>query len=388
MQACTSTDKPTSNEVADIFRLYGQDYRRHHGMTGKQHAVMRAIENCRTAAYGYHIDQCNACGHMEQAFNSCRDRHGPKCQAISRKKWVAARMEAVLPVPYYHVVFTLPHRLHPLTGYNQALIYDLLFTCASQTLLSFGRDPKWLGGKLGFYGVLHTWGQKLWRHPHVHFIVAGGALSRDNRWVAPRYRQKFLFPVAALSKVFRGKFIQGLKQAFVDGDLRLPPALGIVNEKQFERWLNKLVSRNWVVYCKAPFSHARQVIDYLARYTHRVAISNARIMAVTNGCVRFRYKDYRAGAKAWKTMTLTAAEFIRHYGFLANGCCKAAVSHIRQLLERSAQEAHRATQTIIGKCCSVCGKGILVPLLIKDGLGRIVSMCASNFKNNYLFDTS
>jgi hypothetical protein len=403
MKEYSFNSESTTDGVADVFRLYGHEYRCSHGMTQKQHSVMSAIENCRTSTYGYHIDQCNACGHVEYEFNSCRDRHCPKCQAVSRKKWVESRLEDILPVAYYHVVFTLPHLLHPLISYNRALIYDLLFSRAAQTLLTFGRDPKWLGGEIGFYGVLHTWGQKLWKHPHIHFIVPGGALTGDGCWVEPRYPNKFLFPIRALSQVFRGKFVGGVKNAYYGGDMRIPEDLGIVNADQFEKWIDKLVSRNWVVYCKPPFSDAEQVVRYIGRYTHRVAISNTRIIEVANGKVQFWYKDYRAGCKAWKTMWLTAPEFIRrfldhvlpvgfhkirHYGFLANGRCKAYVAHIRAMLSADTIDDVSSKESVGGIPCPECGDGILFTRIIKTRFATIIKTILDPLNGPCAFDTS
>ena len=262
-----SIRKQRSFEVADIFQMYGEEYRAHNGMTKKQYNVMRAIANCRSSVYGHHMDKCDKCGHIEREYNSCRDRHCPKCQGISRRKWVDAKIKDLLPVPYYHAVFTLPHLLHSLISYNKALIYDLLFSSSSETLLTFGRDPKWLGGTIGFYGVIHTWGQTLWQHPHIHYIVPGGAITSGNHWVTPPYRGKFLFPVRALSKVFRGKFIEGLKKAYEKGDLLFPDKEQHLKQKdKFEKWINRLVSRNWIVYCKRPFKKAEDVVRYRPLY--------------------------------------------------------------------------------------------------------------------------
>ena len=198
------------SEVADIFRGYGEEYRSQNAMTKKQHSVMSAIQGCRTGDFGYHVDQCDNCGYSESHFNSCRDRHCPKCQAVSKHKWVAARLKDTLPVAYFHIVFTLPHALNGLTQYNKQMVYDLLMASSSQTLLTFGRDPKWLGGKIGFYGILHTWGQRLWLHPHVHYIVAGGALSADGHWIEPKYKNKFFSRKGAFQS-FSGQIHRGIE---------------------------------------------------------------------------------------------------------------------------------------------------------------------------------
>jgi hypothetical protein len=404
MKATADNFQRPKFEVSDIFRLYGKEYRTQNGMTKKQHTVMSAIENCRTSDYGFHVDQCNRCGHTEIDFNSCRDRHCPKCQGISRKKWVKKRLKEVLPVSYFHAVFTLPHLLHSLILYNRELIYDLLFSSSSETLLTFGRDPKWLGGEIGFYGILHSWGQTLWHHPHVHFIVPGGALTADNRWIEPKYKDKFLFPVHALSKVFRGKFIDGLKSAYYLGEVELPPDLADLSlPDNFESWIDDLVGRDWIVYCKPPFGNAEEVIRYIGRYTHRVAISNQRIVRVENDEVDFRYKDYKANTVVWQTMTLKAQEFIRrflwhvlpkgfhkirHYGFLANGRCKSKVAHIMSLLGTESIEDDCSMNDDFRIKCPECGQGKLYPMLIINRFTRIISDFVSFHKIGYAFDTS
>lgn len=389
--------------VAEIFRRYGQKYKEENSMTKKQHEVMYAIARCRTSHFGYHVAKCDECDHAEDKYNSCRDRHCPKCQGIARKKWVDSRMSHLLPVPYYHVVFTLPRQLHPMINFNKEQMYDLLFSKAAETLVAFGRDPKWLGGELGFFGVLHTWGQTLWQHPHVHFIVAGGALAQDGRWISPRYSGKFLFPVKALSKVFRGKFIEGLKKTYYAEQLAIPPSCDNLQEPgQFERWVDHIVGRNWIVYCKSPFKAAEQVVRYIGRYTHRVAISNQRIDKIQDGKVGFWYKDYKSQSVTRKFMRLDAQEFIRrfmghvlphrfhkirHYGFLANGRCKAAVSQIREILGKTVSSEDSSDKSMRYECPR-CKSGSLYTLLIRDGFGRIVAYCGERLAPNYEFDTS
>jgi len=379
----TPKENTSAYEVADIFRLYGQDYLSKNKLTRRQYAVMSAVQNCRTASYGYHVDQCSACGHIEQAFNSCRDRHCPKCQGISRKKWIDARLKDILPVPYYHAVFTLPHFLNNVISYNKRVIYELLLSSSSETLLTFGRDTKWLGGEIGFYGILHTWGQTLWPHVHVHYVVAGGALSDGGRWIKPEHDDKFLFPVHALSKVFRGKFIQGLKAAFACDRLKLPQRLSHLSaEDRFEHWIDQLVSRNWVVYCKRPFADAASVVRYIGRYTHRVAISNNRIIDVKNNDIRFLYKDYKASRVTWRQIALKSDEFIRrfiwhvlpnrfhkirHYGFLANGRCRSKLKQIREILSSKAQDQFTPDESVA--MCPNCGKGELSPVMILRRIG-------------------
>ena len=398
---------PKSNtsdvEVADIFKQYGEEFISGHRLTKRQHDVIHCIMNCRTATYGYHIDGCGHCGHIEKQFNSCRNRHCPKCQGISRQKWVTARLNDLLCVPYYHVVFTLPHFLNELISYNKKLIYELLMDKSSETLMAFGRDPKWLGGEIGFYGVLHTWGQTLWPHVHVHFIVAGGALADTGQWIAPNFGDKFLFPVHALSKVFRGKFIQGLKKAFYNNELAIAPNLlpSVGSASQFECWIDTLAARNWVVYCKPPFDDASQVVNYIGRYTHSVAISNRRIVSAENGKVRFLYKDYKRSRTKWYQTTLDAREFIRrfiwhvlpkgfhkirHYGFLANGRCKQMVEYIRAVIDSAADLIYKSFDYLTP--CPKCAKGRMMPLAVINRVGIVVYAKLLAQKPAAAFDTS
>jgi hypothetical protein len=394
-------------EVSDIFISYGDEYRSNNGMTEKQHNVMNNIMNCRTEWFGYHEDKCDNCGHIESDFNSCRDRHCPKCQAISRKKWINARLDDILPVPYYHVVFTLPHLLYDLLRFNKKLIYDLLFSSAAQTLLTFGHDPKWLGGEIGFFGVLHTWGQTLWPHPHIHFIVPGGALTKDGRWIAPPYRGKFLFPVQALSKVFKGKFIEGLKDAQTNGNLVPPPEMPQMDQQvEFEKWLDHLASRKWVVYCKSPLKNAEEVVRYIGRYTHRVAISNSRILDVKEDQVVFKYKDYKTNRTTWKSMRLDIQEFvrrflwhvlpsgfhkIRHFGYLANGRRKASIALIKCLLDVATDQDKHHEIDDLRKPCPECEEGALIPQMIVTRFSRMALTVTSFFKSNnggYAYDST
>ncbi|MEW5950250.1 MAG: IS91 family transposase [Thermodesulfobacteriota bacterium] len=382
-------------EVADIFRQYGKAYRTGHKLTRKQHQVMWAIEHCRTDRMGYHVDQCYQCGYTEQAFNSCRDRHCPKCQGVARHQWVNSRLEQILPVSYYHSIFTLPHDLNPLAAYNRRLIFNLLFDSSAQTLLAFGRDPQRLGGEIGFYGILHTWGQTLWPHPHVHYIVPGGALTKDGRWINAPHRSKFLFPVRALSKVFRGKFIDGLKKAYHEGRLILPDD-ELADARCFELWLDRLTSRKWVVYCKAPFKKPEQVVRYIGRYTHRVAISNQRLINIDQGQIRFRYKDYKKNRIGWQEMALSAQEFIkrflwnvlpagfhkiRHYGFMANSRCRERIATIINLLSEGNSDKTIIAEGDSAPTCPRCKTGDLIPIFIYSLKGTII-------RNRWLLNTS
>lgn len=309
-------------EVADVLRLHADDYRRSHSLPSVHLKVMQALAACRTPALGGHLERCGGCGFERRAYNSCRNRHCPKCGALAKARWLEARSAELLPVGYFHVVFTLPHVLNPLILRNKAPLLKMLFDAVAQTLLQFGRNPKnGLGGKIGFLAVLHTWDQKLSDHFHLHCLVPAGALSPDGqRWIATR--NDFLFPVKALSRVFRGKFIGFLRKA----------ALPALAPEGLAALLTQLYAKDWVVYSKPPFGGPAKVLDYLGRYTHRVAISNHRIRAVQDGKVTFSYRD-RADGDSLKTLTLPAEEFIRrfllhalppsfkrirHFGFLAN----------------------------------------------------------------------
>jgi hypothetical protein len=316
---------------------------------------------------------------------------------------VAARLKDILPAAYFHIVFTLPHSLNGLTQYNKRIVYDLLMASSSQTLLTFGRDRKWLGGKIGFYGILHTWGQRLWLHPHVHYIVAGGALSADGRWIEPKYKDKFLFPVKALSKVFRGKFIEGLKAAYYQRKLVIPDDYSELSRPDlFEHWINDLVSCQWVVYCKPPLADAEKIVRYLGRYTHRVAISNRRIFGIKNGRIYFWYKNYCSDRITWQQMSLSCKEFIRrflehvlpegyhkirHYGIFANGRCKIMVHQIRNLLNVTPVMDHNHNGNY-KRHCSVCTIGLLNINRVIIRWGRMAISSTRLKSSVHAFDTS
>jgi hypothetical protein len=300
-------------EVADIIRAAGKDFIEKQRLTGLHRKVLSAIERCRTAALGGHRDRCSRCGHtVAISYNSCRNRHCPKCRTNARDKWLAARQRELLAVPYVHVVFTLPHTLAPLVLHNKKLLYTLLFRASAATLLEIAADPKHLGAELGFLSVLHTWGQNLLHHPHVHCVIPAGGLSPDHKaWVHPRY--PFFLPVKVLCRVFRGKFVAGLRRAFRKGELCLPGVLQpLAQDKVFRSFLRTLFRHDWVVYAKPPFGGPQHVLHYLARYTHRVAISNHRLVGFADGKVTFRWKDYAHG-KQHRLMTLTAEEFLRRF---------------------------------------------------------------------------
>ncbi len=322
-------------EVADIVRAAGEAFieRHRHWLRWKHVKVLRAIARCRTAALGGHLDECMRCGHRAPiSYNSCRDRHCPKCQTAARDRWIAARQKELLPTRYLHVVFTLPGRLAPLVLQNKKVIYDLLFRTSAETLLEVARDPRHLGAEIGFFSVLHTWSQKLTAHPHVHCVVSAGGLSPDRaRWI--RSRDNYFLPKKVLGKLFRGKFVDALKEAFQNGQLHFHGDLKLLAQpKIFAAWLRPLHRQDWVVYLKRPFGGPAYVVHYLGRYTHRVAISNHRLVSFADGKVTFRWRD-SAHHNEQKLLTLSLDEFlrrfllhilpkgfvrIRNFGFLAN----------------------------------------------------------------------
>ncbi len=428
-QPLTNNSEGRSLELADIFRLHADDYLANHKLSLKQHKVIFNIKHCRDGEFGYHIDICNKCDYTEKGNNSCRDRHCPKCQGSKRRKWVQARVRELLPVPYYHTVFTLPHFLFILSLYNKTLIYNLLFDCAAQTLLQFGRDPKHLGATIGFYGILHTWGGKLWQHLHVHFIVAGGGLNEAGQWVEPKHKGKFLFPVCAMSKVFRGKFVEGLKNAYYRNELKLPDELAHLSiPGNFEQWIDTLVGRDWVVYAKAPMatpekalanlsnyankevtsdnrlisldgiaenngmveekrpsgSFSEKVVGYIGRYTNQTAICNDQLLSMDQGQIRFKFKNYK-NKGCWEETTLPATEFIRrflmhvlpdgfhrirYFGLFANGKRQANIEKIRQQLPMSETEVPLEQEA--GTACPICHDGILIPILEVTPFGTFI----------------
>ncbi len=334
-------------EVADVLCLYGKQYCCDHSLHLSHLKVLHSIQVCRTSYLGGHVEQCTSCGFERCAYNSCRNRHCPKCQALTKAKWLEERKAELLPVGYFHTVFTIPHELNPLALRNKKTVYSILFKAASETLMEFGRNN--LAGQPGFLAILHTWDQKLMDHFHLHCVVAAGALSFDkSRWIAAR--RNFLFSVKALSIVFRAKFTGHLIKAFLKGDLIFPGTIcKLAEEKEFSLFLKGVKQKNWIVYCKKPFAGPQQVLDYIGRYTHRVAISNHRIVNIEHGTVTFTYRD-RRNNNTQKTMTLKAQEFIRrfllhvlpdgfvrirHFGFLANRYKKENLQHCREIIGHS-----------------------------------------------------
>ena len=337
---------PPPFEVADIGRAYGTAFRATHRVSHEQARGLRAIAQCRTATLGGHVEQCVCCGTERVCYDSCRNRHCPKCQGSARAKWLAAEQAMLLPIPYFHVVFTLPHHLNPLIRVNQRHLYDLLFQTAAQTLQEFAHDPQPLGAELGITAVLHTWGQTLTEHIHVHCVVTGGGLSLDGtQWRA--CRRRFLFAVKALGAVFQGKYLAGLERLRSQQRLTFAGASAPwVEDVAWAPVRQQLSAKPWVVYANPPWGSPEQVLKYLSRYTHRVAMANSRLVFVGNGVVRFQYKDYATQGRT-RIMELQATEFlrrfllhvvptgfvrIRHYGLLANRSRQAKLTRARQLL--------------------------------------------------------
>jgi Putative transposase/Transposase zinc-binding domain len=340
-------------EVADLIRAAGAAFleRNRHWLSWKHVKVLRAIQHCRTAALGGHLDECTRCGYRAISYNSCRNRHCPKCQTSARERWIAARRRELLPTRYVHVVFTLPPQLAALALQNKKVIYDLLFRASAETLLEVARDPRPLGAEIGFFSVLHTGNQKLGHHPHVHCVVPAGGLSPDHtRWIQPRYA--FFLPVKVLSRVFRGKFVAALQCAFLEGQLRSQGSLTpLAHPKTFAAWLRPLFRNDWVIYSKRPFGGPEYVLQYLGRYTHRVAISNHRLLSWAEGKVTFRWRD-SAHNNEQKSVTLSLDEFlrrfllhvlpkgfirIRNFGFLANRRRASTLPLCVQLLDSAPQ---------------------------------------------------
>lgn len=343
-------------EVGEIFRACGAKYRAAHaGRLALRHLrTLRAIEICRTAALGGHLCKCDQCGHERPEYNSCRNRHCPKCQHTAKRKWLSAREAEILPVEYFHVVFTIPHEFEPIVIRNQRAMYEILFRAASETLIEIAEDEKHLGARIGILAILHTWGQTLVEHTHLHCVVPGGGAAcggDEERWVASR--RGFFLPVRVLSKLFRGKFLAFIEASREKGEIKFPGKIEPLGDPtEFGRLIASLRVKSWVVYAKRPFAGPKQVLGYLANYTHRVAISNARIAAFDGERVTFRYRDYAYGSET-KTMTLSAEEFIRrfllhvlperftrirYFGFLANRGRREKIARCRALIAATGAE--------------------------------------------------
>ena len=389
-----------SLEVADIFRTYGPVYREVHGheMPLRHFRVMRAIEICRTAELGGHLDQCDQCGTVRISYNSCRNRHCPKCQSLEKERWLEAREKEMLPTSYFHIVFTLPEGLRPLALRNQKVVYNLLFKSVSETLTELARDSKHLGAEIGFMAILHTWSQTLIDHPHLHCLVTGGGLSPDGkRWVCSK--KDFFIPVHVLSSLFRGKFLDGLKKEYGAGKLRFPGQIEELKEASaFKRFLTNLYHQEWVVYCRPPWKNPEKVMDYLGRYTHRVALSNDRLVKMEGNQVTFRWRDSADNNKI-KLLTLEAFEFIRrfllhvlpeqfvkirYYGILSHRSRKGKLLRCKRLLgvvtsEEPEQVPKETWQDLLTRItgidptiCPHCGKGKMIQreILLPQQNGR------------------
>jgi len=373
-------------EVADVFRAFGPAYREAHELPLRHLRVMRAIEICRTADLGGHLDQCDHCGTIRISYNSCRNRHCPKCQCLEKERWLEAREKDLLPTPYFHVVFTLPEGLRPLALRNQKVLYNLLFKAVSETLTELARDSKHLEAEIGFMAILHTWSQTLIDHPHLHCLVTGGGLSLDGkRWL--RSKKDFFIPVKVLSCLFRGKFLDGLKREYEAGELRFPGQIeGLKEASVFTRFLTNLYHQPWVVYCKPPLKRPEKVVDYLGRYTHRVALSNDRLIKMEDNRVTFRWRDSADNNKI-KLLTLEAFEFIRrfllhvlpeqfvkirYYGILSHRSRKGKLLRCKKLLgvlipEESKEVLKETWQDLLTRItgvdprvCPYCGKGKMI----------------------------
>jgi len=331
-------------EVQDIFVKYGPEYLSKHKLTLSQHKAMSAVQKCRTAQLGGHVDVCESCGNTQISYNSCRNRHCPKCQTLAKERWIENQKSNLLNIGYFHVVFTIPDTLNLIVYQNQRELYTLLFKAVAETLTELAADKKYLGAKLGFTSVLHTWGQNLMHHPHIHCIVPSGGLSSTGKWVSSR--KKFFIPVKVLSRKFRGKFLHYFKQLYYQNKFEFHGSLEYLsNNNEFETLLSSIYSKEWIAYCKPPFKDATCVVEYLGRYTHRVAISNKRIVSIENNNVTFKWRDYKDNSKC-KLMSISAEEFIRrflihilpsgfmkirHYGLLGNRNKTAKLKICKQL---------------------------------------------------------
>lgn len=371
-------------DVADIFREIGPEYRKNHKLSKHMHKVMDAIERCRTSALGGHVDECDSCGHVRVSYISCRNRHCPKCQGLAREKWLLAREKDLLPVGYFHIVFTLPDDLNALALWNKKEVYNLLFKSSSEALMELAKDPKYLGAEIGNISILHTWDQNLMDHPHIHSIVpAGGLTSEEERWI--HTRKKFFIPIKVISRVYRGKFMAYFKEACQKGQIQFKGEQErLANANELQALLNLLYQKEWVVYCKEPFSSPMRVMEYLGRYTHRVAISNDRIVGIKNGRVSFKWKDYANKSKT-KIMEIKGEEFIRrfllhvlpfnfvkirHYGILSNRSRKTKLKKCRDIfgieqeqLEKPKQSWEELLLQVKGidvELCPVCGNGKMI----------------------------
>lgn len=361
-------------EVQDIFRQFAPTYLQSHRLPLQHLKVASAISFCRTSKLGAHTDRCDECGHTRISYNSCRNRHCPKCQGLAREQWISDRQQDLMPVPYFHVVFTLPELLNPLVLRNQKLLYDLLFQCVSETLSELAANKKYLGAQIGFTSILHTWGQNLMDHPHIHCIVPGGGLSFDGlSWI--NSRKKFFIPVKILSKKFRGKFLYYVKQLYAAGLLGFHGKISVLaGEDAFMALISRLYEKDWVVYCKKPFKSPHHVLEYLGRYTHRVAISNNRLVKVVDGKVTFIWRDYRDKSKQ-KLMTLECNEFIRRFLMHVLPYRFVKIRHFGILSNRNCQGKLFKCKKLTGASLSSIPKKLTTVELLLKLTGRDVTLC-------------
>jgi predicted Zn-ribbon and HTH transcriptional regulator len=383
-------------EVADVFRLYGDNYRQSHSLPYEKIKVMHHIEVCRTAELGGHIQQCDQCGFEQIAYNSCRDRHCPKCQCLVKEQWLNDRKAELLPCGYFHFVFTLPHDLNPIILCNKKITLQILFSAVSETLQAFAKDPQWrLEGQLGFIAVLHTWSQTLMDHFHLHCLIPAGALSfKKDRWIPAK--ESFLFRIESLAKAFKNCYLQKLKSAYQNQNLIFPGnTTHFASENGFQKLLTSLFKANWIAYAKRPFADPVQVLEYLGRYTHRVAISNNRIISIDNGKVSFTYQDRQRNNEIRK-MTLDAHEFIRrfllhilpmgfmkirYFGFLSHKNKREAIALLRKLIDPEATLPEKFNETIIEIMLRLTGKDITCCPECKKGKMKMIRKLPTNYLN-------
>ncbi|MDT8427060.1 MAG: IS91 family transposase [Methyloprofundus sp.] len=387
-----SREQKHGTELADIFRHHGDSYCQKNTLTPEQYKVFHAIVNCRTRALGGHVDECDQCGAKQNSYNSCRNRHCPKCESFKAAEWLEARQAELLPVPYFHVVFTLPHELNTLVQYNKRLLHNLLFQSAWETLKTLGKDPKRLNGEMGMLSILHTWGQNLSQHNHVHCIVPGGACTSDGKWNPTK--KKFLFPVKVMSQIFRGVYVTKLRELYETGELTLPPSMNI------DALLDELMTKSWNIYAKEPFAGPKQLLNYLGRYTHKIAISNYRILSCDENAVTFKWRDYADDNKV-KIMKLHPHEFIRRFlqhvlpngfmrirsfGFLSNAGKKKKIPTIQKLLDYQPNVSKEKPDTRT-RMLEITGKDISICPFCKEGRLNRVGTLNAKFGSTQ-FDTS
>lgn len=382
-------------ELAEVFRLHGDHYVKTHVLTPEQHKVIHAIKNCRTSVLGGHVDQCDQCLEIKYSYNSCRNRHCPKCESFKAATWLEEKKKELLPVDYFHVVFTLPHELNHLVLYNKSALYDLLFQSAWETLRTLGRDPKRLGGEMGMLSILHTWGQNLSQHNHVHCIIPGGALGINGKWKSSK---KYLFPVKVLSKLFRGIYVSKLRFIYEQNKLKLPDTL-LETTYDMDYLLDDLMKKEWVVYAKEPFAGPETLLNYLGRYTHKIAISNHRILSCDENSVSFKWRDY-ADENKEKVMRLEPEEFIRRFllhvlpkgfmrirafGFLANACKEKKITCIQKQLAYQPKKVIK--QSVSDRMLTLTGKDITRCPSCHSGTLQCIGHIPSQLKWN-IQDTS